>query len=364
MILRKNADTILLSIAILLIIIGFAMLASASSPLGKKQFHDPYYFLKRQLLFCLTAGVIGFLAGMFVSPKLIKKASLIALIVNICLLILIFTPLGMHDKTSSRWLEIKGLSIQPSEILKITFIIYLASWLSSPKHDRKTDVLEGFLPFLIVSGLVGFLLVIQPATSIVLILMLTAIIIYFISGAKMSFIAAMIILACIAFGLIIFLTPYRLARFATFHDKSIDPLGASFQVNQAMIAIGSGRIFGVGYGNSTSKILGLPEPIGDSIFAITAEELGFIGVLFFILLFFVLTLAGFFGSMETKTKFGKFAMIGFSSIIGIQAFVNMGALSGLIPLTGTPLPFISYGGTSMVVFMTMLGLMVNFYRHA
>ncbi|MCL4405984.1 MAG: putative lipid II flippase FtsW [Patescibacteria group bacterium] len=362
--LRKNADTIIIGIAILLIVLGFALLASASSPWGKRQFHDPYYFLERQLLFGLTAGVVGFLAGMFVSPKIIKKTALVALILNICLLVLVFTPLGVHDKTSSRWLEIKGLSFQPSELLKITFIIYIASWLAASKRDRKTDVWEGFLPFLIISGLIGFLLVIQPATSIVLIIMAATLIVYFVSGAKLSFIAAIVMLAVVAFGLLIALTPYRLARFITFFNKDADPLGASFQVNQAMIAIGSGQLFGVGYGNSTSKIIGLPEPIGDSIFAIAAEELGFVGVAFFILLFLVLTLAGFFGSLETKTKFGKFAMIGFSSIIGIQAFVNMGAISGLIPLTGTPLPFISYGGTSLAVFMTMLGLMVNFYRHA
>lgn len=362
--LRKNADTIILSIAILLIVIGFALLASASSPWGKKQFHDPYYFVERQLLFCLTAGVAGFLAGMFISPKFIKKIALAALILNICLLVLVFTPLGVHDKTSSRWLEVKGMSLQPSELLKITFIVYIASWLAASRRDRKSDLWEGFVPFLIISGLVGFLLVIQPATSIVLILMAATLIVYFVSGAKLSFIAAMIMLVVIAFGLLVAFTPYRLARFITFFNKNADPLGASFQVNQAMIAIGSGRIFGVGYGNSASKILGLPEPIGDSIFAIAAEEFGFVGVSFFILLFFILTLAGLFGSMETRTKFGKFAMIGFASIIGIQAFVNMGAISGLIPLTGTPLPFISYGGTSLVVFMTMLGLMINFYRHA
>ena len=362
--LRKNADTIILGIAILLIVIGFAVLGSASSPWGKKQFHDPNYFVERQLLFCLTAGLGGFLAGMFTPPKFIRKISLVALILNICLLVLVFTPLGVQDKTSSRWLEIKGVSIQPSELLKITFIIYISSWLASAKRDRKTDVWEGFLPFLLISGLVGFLLVIQPATSIVLILMAATLIVYFVSGAKLSFIAAITMLALIAFGLLIAFTPYRLARFVTFFNKDADPLGASFQVNQAMIAIGSGRIFGVGYGNSTSKIIGLPEPISDSIFAIAAEEFGFVGVVFFILLFFVLTLAGFFGSLETKTKFGKFAMIGFSSIIGIQAFVNMAAISGMIPLTGTPLPFISYGGTSLTVFMTMLGLMVNFYRHA
>lgn len=362
--LRKNADTVILGITLLLILIGFALLASASSPWGKKQFHDPYYFFRRQILFCFTAGVAGFLGGLFISPKIIKKTALFALILNICLLVLIFTPLGVHDKTSSRWLEIKGISIQPSELLKITFIIYIASWLAASKRDRRTDLWEGFLPFLMISGLVGFLLAIQPATSIVLIIMTATIIVYFVSGARLSFIAAIIAFIVIAFGLLTAFTPYRLARFITFFNKDFDPLGASFQINQALIAIGSGRIFGVGYGNSASKILGLPEPIGDSIFAVAAEEFGFVGAAFFILLFFFLTLAGFLGSMETKTKFGKFAMIGFSSIIGIQAFVNMGAISGLIPLTGTPLPFISYGGTSLVVFMTMIGLMINFFRNA
>lgn len=364
--LKKHADRVILITAGILIILGLAVLASASSELGKIKFDDSYYYLKHQLIHGLSFGVAGFLAALLIPYKFFQKAALPLLLLSVVALILVFSPLGAQFGSAARWLEIGPLTIQPSEILKFTFIVYLAAWLTSRYRDRKNDFMEGFLPFIIISGIIAVLLVLQPSTSIVAILMLTGLIMYFVNGARLSYILFFIFIGILGFCLIVYLYPYRLERITSFLNPEVDPLGwgARYHLNQARIAIGSGGLFGVGYGNSIAKVKFLPEPIGDSIFVIIAEELGFVGALFFIFMFFVLTMAGLVGSQHIRNRFGRLAVMGFSSLIAIQVFVHIGSVSGLIPLTGIPLPFISYGGTAMAVFMTMTGLTVNLLRNA
>jgi len=363
--LKKYSDKVILITVGLLIILGLAMLASASSELAKADFNDPYHYLKNQLIHGLSFGIIGFLAALLIPYKFLKKAALPLLLLNIVALILVFIPpFGAQFGSAARWLNIGPFTLQPSELLKFTFVIYLAAWLTSRHRDRKNDFTEGFLPFTIISGIIALLLIFQPSTSMVFILMLAGLIIYFVGGARKRYVISLILIGAIVFYLMIYLEPYRFDRIMAFLNPELDPWGARYHLNQAQIAIGSGGLFGVGYGNSISKIKFLPEPIGDSIFVVIAEELGFAGAIFFIFMFFVLMMAGLIGSQDIRDKFGRLIVIGFSSIIAIQAFIHIGAVSGLIPLTGVPLPFISYGGTAMMVLMTMTGSMINLIRNA
>lgn len=196
------------------------------------------------------------------------------------------------------------------------------------------------------------------------ILVSTALVVYFASGARILYILGAIILGAAALLFVIYLTPYRWERITNFLIRDVDPLGGGYHLNQSLIAIGSGGLLGVGYGQSTTKINYLPEPIGDSIFAVIAEELGFVGSILLISAFLLLILKLLFLAKQTKEKFGQLILVGFGSLIAIQTFINIAAISGILPLTGTPLPFISYGGTALVVFLTMTGIAVNISKYA
>src|SRR3989344_455259 len=247
--------------------------------------------------------------------------------------------------------------------MKIAFLAYLAAWLSG-REERRNSFFGGFIPFLIISGLVSALLIFQPSTSSVAILMASALAVYFVSGARWSYIFGTVALGIIALGIISYSSEYRWQRIISYLNPETNVQGSAFHSNQAQIAIGAGGLTGVGYGQSTTKILYLPEPIGDSIFAIIGEEFGFIGGLFTMLIFLTLVIRSFILSRKIRDKFGQLLLVGFGSLIGDQAFIHIGAISGLLPLTGTPLPFISYGGTALAVYMTISGIMVNISKHA
>ena len=358
-----HPDYILIISIFLLVVFGLLMLSSASSDIGKIKFNDTYYYLKHQIFYGLSIGIIGFLITSLLYYKNLKKIAFPFLIINIIFLILIFTSLGFSNKGASRWLNIGSFSFQPAEFLKLSFIIYIATWLSNKKINRQS-FLQGFLPFIMISGFISALIIMQPATTILLIIMASTLIIYFASGAKIIHIASIILLGLLGLALIIYITPYRYKRIEAFFVNNPEKQETSrYQINQSLMAIGSGGLFGIGFGKSTTKYKYLPEPIGDSIFAVLAEELGFIGSLFTISAFIVLFLKGFLIAKNSSDQFAKLIVIGFISIISIQTFIHIAAISGLIPLTGVPLPFISYGGTSLAVFLTMAGIIVNISKH-
>jgi len=340
------------------------MLGSASSNLGKIRYDDSLYFVKHQIMYGLSLGIIGFIAGSFIYYRRYEKIAFPALIITIILLALVFTPLGISAKGAARWLQIGPITFQPSELLKLTFPMYIAAWLSRSSSERQKNFLKGLLPLGVVIAIIAGLLLKQPSTSMVAMLIAAGGIVYFMSGAKISYIFSMIGIGIAAILLISFITPYRWERIQTFLNPSQNTQDSGFHINQALIAIGSGGLTGVGFGESTTKIYYLPEPAGDSIFAVIAEEFGFIGASIFIAVFFILVLKTFLLAQKTSDKFARLLLIGFGSLIGIQAAVNIGAISGLLPLTGTPLPFISFGGTSLAVFMTMAGIIVNISRNA
>ncbi len=360
---KHRPDYLILLCLAFLVVFGLVMLASSSSNLGQEKFGDSFYYLKHQLLYGLGLGFLGFFLGYKIYYRRYEKIAMILLLINIGFLILVFTPLGVKAGGAERWLILGPVTFQPSELLKLTFVVYLAAWLS--KHlDRQKKFWKGFVPFLAIAGIISGLLLKQPATTMVAILMGTGLIVYFVSGAKLSYIFGTALLSVAAFAAVVYLTPYRWERIINFIKPSANPLSGGYHINQALIAIGSGKLTGVGFGQSTTKINYLPEPIGDSIFAIIAEELGFIGSAALIMVFAALVLKILLISQRTKDRFGRLMLIGFGSIIGLQTFINIAAISGLIPLTGVPLPFISYGGTALAVFMTMGGIIANISRHA
>ena len=347
----------------LLVVLGIVVLASASFNLAKLKFDDSFYFLKHQLIFGLSVGVVGFLVASKVYYRQYEKISIIFLVISIGLLVLVFTPLGITAGGAERWLNVFGFSFQPAEILKLSFVIYLAAWLSERGRERVETFGKGLLPFIILLTLVCGLLLAQPSTSSTVMILGVSLIMYFVSGAKIKYLIGIVLLGMVSLAAIIYFTPYRLERIKTFLNPTVNDQGAAYHINQTLLAIGNGGLKGVGFGKSETKIKHLPEPIGDSIFAVAAEEFGFLGSLTLIGLFFILVARILFLAGRVKDKFGQLMMIGFGSLIAIQAFINIAAISGAIPLTGAPLPFISYGGTALAIFMTMVGVTNNVARY-
>lgn len=343
-----------------LTVIGLIMLASASWPLGFDRFGDGYYFLKHQIIFGLLPGVIGCLVAMRVPYEKLRHFAPHMLALSILLLILVFIPgIGANFGTSHSWIGVGSFSFQPSELVKLTFLIYLAAWLEKrSKHELKS-VAEGLAPFLTVLGIIALLLILQPDTGTLGIIVLTAFTVYFIAGAPIHHLLGLGVIGAGALGVLIKISPYRADRVLTFLHPELDPLGVGYHINQALLAIGSGGLFGRGYGHSLQKFQYLPEVAGDSIFAVMSEELGFILVSVFLFFYVAFLFRGFKIAERAPDAFGRYLVIGIMAWFGIQAFVNIGAMVGIMPITGVPLPFISYGGTALAISLTAAGVVLN-----
>jgi cell division protein FtsW len=358
---RGSPDYFFLAVLFALVVFGLAMLASASSALGQIQFNDSYFYLKHQLLYGLVPGMIGFFAAYFIPYEKWKKVALPLLMVGIIFLMLVFTHLGAEVNSTSRWLRFGPIQFQPSEIVKMIYILYVAAWLSNVKMNRAHDMSRGFVPFLVVSGVISGLLILQPATSTVAILLGSGLVVYFIGGAPKRYLVGVILLGLLVVAGVIYVTPYRRARILGFLHQSSNVQGENYQVNQAMIAIGSGGLWGVGYGRSPIKA-SIPAAIDDSIFAVIANELGFIGSTVVVVLFGLFAVRLFWDAQHTTDRFGYFLLIGIGTLISLQAFVNIASTAGVLPMTGVPMPFVSYGGTALAAFLTMAGIAANVTR--
>lgn len=360
-------DFVFLGFLIIIVVFGLVMLSSASSELSKTKFNDSMYYLKHQLINGVVPGIVGFLAGYFIYYRHWEKMAPVLLILGILMLMLVFTPLVLHAKGGDRWIGIGGFSFQPSELMKLAFFIYLSAWISKGQQRGKS-FWGGLAPFAILVGLVVLLLLMQPATSTAGLIFLTSLLVYFTSGANVRFVAALILVACLGAVSIVLINPfskgnYRTTRIQTYLNADADPSGSGYHINQAQLAIGSGGIFGVGLGKSTTKIHYLPEPMGDSIFAVMGEELGFVGAVTFLVVFLAFISRGLKIARKAGDGFGRYVATSFMCLFGLQTFVNIGAISGVIPMTGIPLPFVSYGGTSLAVSLTMCGIIANISRY-
>ena len=356
-------DYTFLAIVFLLVVFGLLMLSSASSELGQQNFHDSYYYLKHQLTHGLLPGIALFLLLYFIPYRYHQKFAFLMLLVSIVLLALVFTEFGLRANNAQRWLKFGNFSFQPAELLKIFFITYLAAWFANPKAGRAKKFYEGFIPLLIVFAVIAALLLKQPATSIVVVLIGAGTIVYFSSGTHFRYILALFLIGVFGLGgLIYFGQGHRLERIVTYLNPGQDVEETGYHLDKALTAVGSGRIWGLGFGNSTIK-KSLPARIDDSIFAVIAGEFGFVGAGTLVALFGLLTLKIFWIAKEMHDRFGELILIGFGSVIFLQSFFNMAAISGLVPLTGLPLPFISYGGTALATFLAMSGIIANVSRY-
>ncbi|MFZ2299954.1 MAG: putative peptidoglycan glycosyltransferase FtsW, partial [Candidatus Moraniibacteriota bacterium] len=264
---------------------------------------------------------------------------------------------------AARWVEIGPVSFQPSEVMKLSIILYLAAWLSSKGKTKAADFFEGFVPFLAILSIVGFLIIKQPDTGTLGLIFLISLSIFFASGANLLHMASLFFGGLAFLAILIKIAPYRLQRFLVFVNPEYDPQGSGYHVTQALLAIGAGGVFGAGLGQSRQKFNYLPEPVTDSIFAILGEEFGLIGTVIVVMLFLFVAWRGLRIARLAPDEFGRLVAVGIVSWIVFQAFINMGAISGLIPLTGIPLPFISYGGTSLAVLLASVGILLNISKH-
>ncbi len=356
-----HPDLVIVGICSLLLILGLVMLSSAGAVLGFQRFHDSNYFLKHQAV-AVVVGLIGLAITYRLDYHLWRKLAVPLLMVTIVLLLLVFLPgIGSFFLGARRWVNLGPVIFQPSEIAKLTFILYLAAWFEN-RAGKWRDIHGSLVPFLITVALVGGLILAEPDLGTTIILIGVALIMYFVAGAPLRHLAGITAAGVAAIIVLIKIAPYRAQRFTVFLNPALDPQGIGYHINQALLAIGTGGWFGVGLGHSRQKFNYLPEPAGDSIFAITAEELGFLFVIFFIATWAFLLYRGFRVARQAPDDFAKLVAAGITAWLGLQAFLNIGALSGLLPLTGIPLPFMSHGGSAMIINLTALGILLNISR--
>jgi len=347
-------DRVLAGLVLALTVFGILMVYEASSVTAFRDFGDELFYVRQQIIWAiLGSGALLFFAK-FDYRRLERIAPFFMLVSFIFLFLVLIPGLGIKALGARRWLSLGFFNFQPAELAKIAFILYISSLLSKKPQA---------FPFLAVLGILLFLVMLEPDLGTTVILVSSGFSLYFASGAPLLLSSVFGILTCLLGFLLIFSSPYRKERFLTFLDIGRDPLGASYHIRQVLLALGSGGLFGVGFGASRQKYAYLPEAMTDSIFAIIAEELGFLGSVILILAFLVLIYRGLKIAHEAPDRFGQLLGVGITSLVGIQALVNLAAMVALVPLTGVPLPFVSYGGSSLVIAMVAVGILLNISKH-
>lgn len=361
---KKKPDHILLGITALILAIGLAALFSASVDESHKNFGNTYSYFIHQLLYGVLPGIVIAAIAYKTNYKVLRKWAFPIIIFSVLLLVFVLVPsISLEVGGARRWIAFGGFSIQPSEFVKLGLIIYLAAWFDAKRMASVKRLGEGLMPFLLIVGTIGGLILLQPDVGTLGLIFLTAIFMYFVAGAKILHLTAATALVVTFIGLLVKIEPYRLNRFISFLNNSADPLGISYQINQSLLAIGSGGFWGVGFGDSVQKYSFLPEAMKDSIFAIWSEETGFIGAMILVVLFVAFALRGLKIAKHANTKFGSFLASGITFWIILQALINIGAMLGLVPLTGIPLPFVSYGGSAMLTVLAGTGILLNISKH-
>lgn len=359
-----QSDSILFWGLTFLLSLGLLMLFTSSSWLAMERTKSTTYYLWHQILNGFLPGIVVAYIASRLPLSFFKKLAFLFLILSFLLLILILFPnFNLEWGGAVRWLKIGPLILQPSEIAKLAIAVYFAALFERKiKEGKIKSFKDTLLPFFIILVIFIILLLKQPDMGTLFILFLIAFLMFFGAGGSFShaFLFAIFGMALLAVGALVF--PYQAKRILTFLNPEKDVLGMSYQVNQSLIAIGSGGIFGKGLGNGIQKYHYLPQPIGDTIFAVWAEETGFVGSTAVILLFLLICWRGFIISKKAPDKFSQLLALGITSWIIVQAFVHIMAVCGMIPFTGLPLPFVSYGGTALVSAITGVGILLNISR--
>lgn len=357
-----SLDPVFVGLVFGLTLFGIAVLMSATGPVAFQRYDDSLFFVKRQLLQGVLPGTTLFLLFAFIDYRLWKRLAFPALIASFGLLLLPYLPgIGVEVGGSHSWAIIAGIRFQPSEIVKLTFLIYLAAWFAGRTPERMRDWHE-LVPFIGVLGAVCLLLIAQPDTGTTAVIAGMSLLLYVFSGAPLIWFVGLSAAGAAVIALLIKISPYRAARFMTFLHPELDPQGIGYHINQAILAVASGGFLGLGFGKSRQKYLYLPEVEADSIFAVMAEELGF-----FLTLLFLVVLVGFVWrcfviATRSRDRFGSLLAAGFGSWIGVQAWLNIASMIGLMPITGVTLPFISHGGTSLTILLAAAGLIAGIPR--
>jgi cell division protein FtsW len=359
---KQHVDYFFLGLIIAVLLLGLAMLYSASTVESYKNFGNTSHYFVHQLLYGAGIGLVALFICVRINYHWWGKVIPVFLAVALASLIMVKIPgLSFSSGGASRWVHLGPILFQPAELAKLAIIIYLAGWLSRRKKDQK--FVADVLPALIIVGLVCLLILWQPDLGSSLSVGLTALILLFAAGINFRHFLWLILAGALGLAGVIKFEPYRVRRLTTFLNRSIDPLGIAYQINQALLAIGGGGLFGYGYGQSRQKYNYLPEAIGDSIFAVIAEELGFFRIVAIIALFVLLVLRGLKISRHAPDQFGSLLALGITAGIAVNVIINIGSILGLLPLTGIPLPFFSYGSSSLIVTLASLGIMLNISKH-
>jgi len=351
---KAKIDRGLLTAVILLGFFGILMVFDSSSVMAAQNFNDKFHFVKLHGVWAFLGMIIMLLASL-IDFRFWKKTAVIFFAASLASLVLVLIPgIGLKFLGGRRWLGIGELTFQPSEVAKLATIIYLASFLEKKKS---------FFHFSIILAVVAGLLMLEPDLGTTVILIFSSLVVYFLSGASLKEFFFLALAGIAAGSLLILISPYRMARMKVFLNPDLDPQGSSYHLRQILLALGSGGFFGRGIGQSRQKFLFLPETATDSIFAVIAEETGFAGAFLVLGCFFYIISRSLRISRFSTDKFGQLLAGGITGLFFIQAFLNLGSMVSLVPLTGVPLPLISYGRSSMVVTFFYFGILLNISRN-
>lgn len=360
---KTTPDFILLIVTFTLLAVGLTMVYSASAIWAEYKFDDSFFFAKRQMLFAVV-GIVAMFFIMNVDYWTWRTWAKILLIICFVLLVLVLIPgIGNVRNGSRSWIGVGAFSVQPSEFMKLAMIAFLAKYLSE-NQKLITSFKTGLLPSLSIVFTAFAMIMLQPDLGTGTVMVGTCVLMIFIAGAKISHFAYLGLLGVAGFVGLVVSAPYRMKRITSFLDPWEDPLGSGFQMIQSLYAIGPGGLFGLGLGESRQKFFYLPEPQTDFIFAILAEELGFIGGSFVLLLFSLLLWRGIRIALGAPDLYGSLLAAGIIGMVAIQVMINIGVVTGLMPVTGITLPFLSYGGSSLTLMLMAIGVLLNISRYS
>lgn len=351
------------SIVLTLVVVGFALFSSAAlGLLAQVDASSPWRLLLTQFALGLIPGFIALVFFRFLPQKHLLSLVLPFYIGSILLSLVVFTPYGIELNGARRWIDLGFTTLQPAEFLKIGVVLMLAAFLAKA-GNRIRDIKEGLIPFCLIVGIPSIILLAQPNTSTVLIIGLACASMYFLAGAPWRDFIILGTVSVLALTLLVFMRPYLMERVKTFIDPSRAPQSAGYHIQQSLIAIGSGGLTGRGFGQSVQKFNYLPEAQSDSVFAVYGEEFGFVGTVLLVALFVAFALRGLMIASGASSMFGLLVAAGLTLLITFSAFLNIGALLGIAPLTGLPLPFISHGGTALMAALLSVGIILNIAAH-
>ncbi len=360
---KGKFDYILLIVVLALVGIGIVMVYSSSAILSGDRFQDPYYFLKRQA-FSAVIGFILMILMMFFPYEVLKRFAYPILLLSIALLVAVLVPgIGLRAGGATRWLKIFSFSFQPSEFAKLGLVIFL-SYFMTKKEEKIRSFSFGFLPTILLSGLVIALVMKEPDFGSALFLTIMVFLFLFLSGARVIYLAGAFLLSIPVVYYLVMNVGYRYKRLMGFIRPWDDPGNTSFQIIQSFLSFGSGGLFGLGLGEGRQKLFFLPASHTDFIFSVIGEETGLVGALVVVLLFFILALRGIQIGLAIEDRFGAYLALGITLMISLQAVINMGVVLGLLPTKGLALPFVSYGGTSLMANLVGAGILLHLSAHA